>query len=69
MARVTFWYNGSGLSRLLPIASQPDLFNAIWCFKEMMKMGGGNGYNVSHIRKGVLERQRISHCNSIVKQN
>jgi hypothetical protein len=22
-----------------------------------MKIGGGNGYNVSHIRKGVLERQ------------
>jgi hypothetical protein len=29
------------------------------CFKEVMKIGGGNGYKVSHIRKGMLERQGI----------
>jgi hypothetical protein len=29
------------------------------CFKEVMKIGGGNGYNVPHIRKGMLERQGI----------
>jgi hypothetical protein len=27
------------------------------CFKEVMKIGGGNDYNVPHIRKGMLERQ------------
>ena len=25
--------------------------------KEVMKIGGGNGYDVPHIRKGMLERQ------------
>jgi hypothetical protein len=25
------------------------------CFKEVMKIGGDNGYNVPHIRKGILE--------------
>jgi len=25
--------------------------------KEVMKVGGGNGYDVPHIRKGMLERQ------------
>jgi hypothetical protein len=29
------------------------------CFKEVMKIGGGNGYNVPHIRKGILEQQGI----------
>jgi hypothetical protein len=27
------------------------------CFKEVIKIGGGNGYNVPHIRKGLLEQQ------------
>lgn len=27
------------------------------CMKEAMKLGGGNGYDVPHIRKGMLERQ------------
>jgi hypothetical protein len=27
------------------------------CFKEVMKIGGDNGYNVPHIRKGILEWQ------------
>ena len=27
------------------------------CMKEVMKVGGGNGYDVPHIRKGMLERQ------------
>uniref|UniRef100_A0A0A9EW93 Uncharacterized protein n=1 Tax=Arundo donax TaxID=35708 RepID=A0A0A9EW93_ARUDO len=25
--------------------------------KEVMKIGGGNGYNIPHIRKAMLERQ------------
>jgi hypothetical protein len=25
--------------------------------KEVMKIGGGNGYNIPHIKKGMLERQ------------
>jgi hypothetical protein len=28
-------------------------------FKEVMKIGGVNGFNVPHIRKGMLERERI----------
>jgi hypothetical protein len=27
------------------------------CMQEVMKIGGGNGYDIPHIRKGVLERQ------------
>jgi hypothetical protein len=27
------------------------------CMKEVMKIGGGNGYDVTHIRKRMLERQ------------
>jgi hypothetical protein len=27
------------------------------CMKEVMKLGGGNGYDVPHIRKGMLDRQ------------
>jgi hypothetical protein len=27
------------------------------CMREVMKIGGGNEYDVPHIRKGMLERQ------------
>lgn len=27
------------------------------CLKEAMRLNGGNGYDIPHIRKGMLERQ------------
>ena len=48
---------GLGFSRLFGVQVKSNFLDTSWMYEGALKIGGGNGYDIPHIKKKMLERQ------------